>query len=313
MTRDSQLKALGHYRILDRLGAGALGEVYRARDTRHGRTVALKVVGADVADKPDRRERLLHDARAAAALSHPNIAALYEIGEDQNQLFLAFEFVAGEPLKHVIAGRPLHPRRAVDFATQIADALAEGHAQGVVHAGLNTETVVITPKAKAKVLDFGLAAWDARGAAGDYLSPEQRERGRVDHRTDIFSLGAVLFEMLTGRLPFRTSAGVAAGTGRVPDVAPSTINRVVPAELDAVVAKALAASLDERYASAATMAAELLAVAALLDDRTRRSESSGSSPVTMATASRRSGVWWIVLALLAAAVIAAVWFGFQAD
>src|SRR6185295_18678877 len=118
-------ETLGHYKILDRIGAGGLGDVYRARDTRLGRTVAIKVVAADVAGDPARRARLVHDARATVVLSHPNIAALYEIGEDQDQLFLVFEYVPGETLKKTIAGRPLNPRRAIDLAVQMADALAD--------------------------------------------------------------------------------------------------------------------------------------------------------------------------------------------
>src|SRR4029077_1780560 len=216
-------ETLGQYKILDRIGAGGMGEVYRARDTRLGRTVAIKVLAQDVANDPARRDRFLREARAAAALSHPNIAALYEIGEDQGQLFLAFEFVPGAPLSPVIGGRPLNTRRAVDFAIQIADALADAHAAGIVHRDIKPGNVIITPKDKAKVLDFGLATWTAGGherehAAHDapvlvttagttlgpvaYMSPEQALGEKVDHRTDIFSLGIVLFEMLTGRPPF---------------------------------------------------------------------------------------------------------------
>src|SRR5436309_15980439 len=126
-------ETLGHYKILDRIGAGGMGEVYRARDTRLGRTVALKVLAPAVANDAGRRDRFLLEARATAALSHPNIAALYEIGEDQNQLFLVFEFVPGSTLKAVIGGRPMNPRRALDLAVQIADALADAHAEGIVH------------------------------------------------------------------------------------------------------------------------------------------------------------------------------------
>src|SRR5580704_7311875 len=126
-------ETLGHYKILDRIGAGGMGEVYRARDTRLGRTVAIKVLTAGVATDPVRRERFLRDARAATALSHPNIAALYEIGEDQDQLFLVLEYAPGETLRETIAGRPLNPRRAIDLAVQIADALADAHAAGIVH------------------------------------------------------------------------------------------------------------------------------------------------------------------------------------
>src|SRR5262249_9530303 len=125
-------ESLGHYKILERGGGGGMGEVYRARDMRLGRTVAIKVLAADVAGDPERRERFVRDARATAALSHPNIAALYEVGEDQGQLFLVFEFVPGETLNQVMSGRPLNTRRAVDFAGQIADALAEAHAEATV-------------------------------------------------------------------------------------------------------------------------------------------------------------------------------------
>src|SRR5206468_11679126 len=121
----SMFEAIGHYRILDRIGTGGIGEVYRARDTRHGRTAAIKIVTRRIAADPDRRQRFLLEAQAAAALSHPNIAALYEIGEDQNELFLVFEFVPGESLDRVIGGRPLNPRRAADFPPPVAHALAQ--------------------------------------------------------------------------------------------------------------------------------------------------------------------------------------------
>src|SRR6476646_7325332 len=234
------LDHLAQYKILDRIGAGGMGEVYRARDTRLGRTVAIKVMAATVAGDADRRERFLREARAKAALVRPNIAALYEIGEDQGQLFLVFEFVPGEPLSTVIAGRPLNLRRAVDFATQVADALADAHGEGIVHRDIKPANIIITPKDKAKILDFGLAAWTAGGAereraAGDtsagtpaafgtvaYMSPEQALGEKGDHRTDIFSLGTVLFEMLTGKLPFTgaTPSAVALQIIQAPAPAP---------------------------------------------------------------------------------------------
>ena len=163
-------ESLGHYKILDRIGAGGMGEVYRARDTRLGRTVALKVLDPHVAGDPERRARFLQDARAAAALSHPNIAALYEIGEDQGQLFLVFEFVPGETLKTVIGGRPLNPRRAIDLAVQIADALADAHAEGIVHRDIKPDNIIVTPKGNAKILDFGLAAWTTGGAEREHAA-----------------------------------------------------------------------------------------------------------------------------------------------
>src|SRR4051812_43912698 len=220
---------LGHYKILDRIGAGGMGEVFRARDTRLGRTVALKVIAAPIADDAERRDRFVHDAHTAATLSHPNIAALYEIGEDQGHLFLAFEFVPGETLASVIAGRPLNPRRTIDLAVQIADALADAHALGITHGDIKPANVIVTPKGHAKILDFGFAAWTAGGAgrfeaateatagAGaaatrgtvTYMSPEQALGEAIDHRTDIFSLGIVLFEMLTGKLPFTATTSTA--------------------------------------------------------------------------------------------------------
>jgi eukaryotic-like serine/threonine-protein kinase len=319
---------LGPYVIEGLLGSGGMGDVYRARDTRHGRTVAIKVLGAGIRDDPDRRERFLRDARAAAALSHPNIAALYETGEDQGQLFLAFEFVPGVTLQHVIGGRALNPRRAIDFAVQIADALADAHAENIVHRDLKPANVIITPKDKAKVLDFGFAAWTSGGAereralsgapvkaagAGSpassiaYLSPEQTLGEQVDQRTDIFSLGVIVFEMLTGTLPFHGADAAAVSLQILQAPAPpvSAANRAVPKDLDAVVAKALAKSLDQRYQSAATCAAELRSIGAILDVR-----SDAAAPVagpTMVPRRRSSGAW-IVGALLLAAAGAAAWY-----
>src|SRR5258705_7538887 len=281
------LEALGQYKILDRIGAGGMGEVYRARDTRLGRTVAIRVLAANVAGDQERRERFLAEARATAALSHPNIAALYEIGEDQGQLFLVFEFVPGETLRTTIAGRPLNPRRALDLAIQIADALADAHAVGVVHRDIKPDNIIVTPKGNAKILDFGLAKWTTGGAEREhaatmmataagttlgtvaYMSPEQALGEAVDERTDIFSLGIVLFEMLTGRLPFTgtTSTALALQIVQTPAPVPSSVNRSLPVELDAIVGKAMAKSLDQRYGSAAALAAELRSVGAVLDVR----------------------------------------------
>src|SRR5437588_4521179 len=157
------LETLGHYNLLDRIGTGGFGDVYRARDTRLGRTVAIKVVPESIAGDPERRQRLIADARATAALSHPNSAALYEVGEEQQSLFLVFEYVPGETLATVIGGRPLNPRHAAEHGIQIADALAEAHAGGIIHGDLKPDSIMVTPKGSAKVLDFGLRAW-TRGA-----------------------------------------------------------------------------------------------------------------------------------------------------
>ena len=322
-------ETLGHYKILDRIGAGGMGEVYRARDTRLGRTVAVRVLTAEVAGDPDRRARFLQDARATSALSHPNIAALYEIGEDQDQLFLVFEYVPGETLKNVIAGRPLNPRRAIDLAVQVADALADAHAAGIVHRDVQSDNIIVTPKGNAKILDFGLATWTTSGAERDhagraattmasaagsahgtvaYLSPEQALGERVDHRTDVFSLGIVMFEMLTGTLPFTgtSSTALALQIVQAPAPVPSAVNKALPSEFDPIVAKAMSKSLEQRYESIVTLAAELRSVGAILDVRSDMQEAAGVFVPTRPA--RRSRGGWIVLLLMLAALAAAAWY-----
>jgi serine/threonine protein kinase len=321
------IETLGHYKILDRIGAGGLGAVLRARDTRLGRTVAIKLIGPHIAGDPERRERFIQDARAAAKLSHPNIAELAEVGEDQGHLFLVFEFAPGEPLTSVIAGRPMNPRRVIDLVGQAADALADAHAEGVIHQDIRPGNIMVTPKGNAKILDFGLANWTGGGAerrdaanqaaSSDpphgtvaYLSPEQALGEHIDHRSDIFSLGVVMFEMLTGKLPFAgaTRSAIALQVVQAPAPLPSSINKALPAELDPIVAKALSKSLDQRYESAVTMAAELRSVGAILDVRSDASP----PPVVHAVVRqprRRSGTGWIILLLVLAALVAAVWFG----
>ena len=278
------IESLGHYKILEPIGAGGLGEVYRARDTRLGRTVAIKVPGAGFQAAGDRREALLRDARAATALSHPNIAALYEISDEGGPLFLVFEFVPGEVLKRVVEGRPLNVRRAVDLATQMADALADAHALEIVHGDLRPETVMVTPKGNAKILDFGLVRWKKTmtGMTG---------AGGSNHRSDIEALGALIFEMVTGRQPADAS---------------TRLGFSLPRELDDVVAKALSAYAEGGYQAAATCAAELRSVAAILDLRAASAEPVRLGPVVRRERSSRA---WIVLAVAAAlAVLAAAWW-----
>jgi serine/threonine-protein kinase len=324
------LEQLGHYKILDRIGAGGMGEVYRARDTRLGRTVAIKVLPEAVASDPARRERFMRDAQAAAALSHPNIAALYEVGEDGGHLFLAFEFVPGEPLRAVIAGRPMNPSRAVGLAVQVADALAEAHAVEIVHRDIKPDNIVVTPKGNAKILDFGLAGWTTGGALRDqaaapaspaatagasldtlaYLSPEQAAGGPVDERTDIFSLGIVLCEMLTGKPAFSgaTPLAVTQAVVQSPTPLPSTIVKDLPRELDPIVVRATTKAVDRRYESAATLAAELRAVDAILEVRSERLEREGAVPIH-AGPRRSSGKWAVIgIAILLGILAVAAWY-----
>jgi serine/threonine-protein kinase len=277
------LETLGQYKILDRVGTGRLGDVYRARDTRLGRTVAVRVLPVELAADPERRERFLARARAASALSHPNIAALYEIVEDAGRLFLVFEFVAGEPLGTIIGGLPLNPRRAIEVASQLADALAEAHAEDIVCGHLSRANIVVTPKGNAKILDVGLSAFHSDRRR------EPADGGQDEQRQDISSLGALLFEMLTGR-PFSS-----ADEGQLPD------------GLGPIVAKALGRDGHARYESAATLAAELRAVAAVLDVRAAAA-APAVVPVVVRHA-KRSSFGWIWLAVVVGALaVAAVWY-----
>jgi serine/threonine protein kinase len=272
-------ETLGQYKIVDHLGITAVAEIYRAIDTALGRTVALRVLRDEVASDPPRRDALLAAARLVQPLSHPNIAELFDVGEENGRPFLVFEHTPGDTLRATIAGCPLNVRRAVDLGAQLADALAEAHGRGIVHRALKPDLVVITAKGRPKILDFCLAATPGviprspDGVAGgpaqgpqtvspedvECLSPEQVLGDRGDERTDVFALGCILFEMLTGTQPF--SAATAADTsvavlGRTPPP-PSQLNARVPGDLDRLVARCLAKSLDGRCENAAAVAAEL--------------------------------------------------------
>jgi serine/threonine protein kinase len=231
---------VAQYRILERIGAGGLGETYRARDSHVGRTVVLRVLPDSLAGDAEWLTRFRRDVRATAAVSHPNIAAVYELAEDHGRLWLATEFAPGETLLATIGGQPINPRRAADIAVQIADALAEGHAHGIVHGHLTSAAVIVTTKARAKVLDFGLA-----------VQPVPLDQ--IDERDDTLALGAILFEMLTGTLP-------------------SAVNRPLAPEFDRVVRKLLATDRDARYQSAAAVAADVRAIAAMLEARRMAAE-----------------------------------------
>ncbi len=326
------LEKLAHYKILDRIGSGGIGEVYRGRDTRLGRTVAIKMVRPEIANDLEQRRAFLRDARAAASLSHPNIASLDEIGDEDGRLYLVFEFVSGDTLKSVVAGRPMNPKRAVDYAIQIADALADIHASGIVHEDLTLDNIIVTSKGATKLLDVGLAAWTAGGAlraqavqsaesldAGAasrtavYMSPEQALGGSFDHRTDIFSLGVVLVEMLTGRPAFASASpeGIPLQIMQAAVPAPSAFDHAIPRELDPIVAKMLAKSLDGRYASAASVASELRTVASMLDVRSETAEMQDSMP--RAQSQRQSAIGWLVALFVLAGIGVLVWMATQAQ
>ncbi len=256
-------EAIDHYAILDRVGTGGLGELYRARDTKFGRTVALRVLPASLVDRPGSLESLTRAARSAAALSHPNVAALFEIGTSGTRHYLAFEYVPGELLSTRLHGRPLEVRSAVDFAIQLADALAAAEEQQLSHGDIRSETIVISSKDRPKLLHFGLSEFTSGGSTRRASLPSPAPADVTDRDgalRDIQALGRVLYEMLTGRPP---AASQSASTA----TSPAAVNTAVPSEVDRVVGRALSADPNERYQTAATLAAELRAVAAILDAR----------------------------------------------
>ena len=290
--------SVAHYTLLERLEPAGLGELYRARDTRLGRTVAVRLLPADFAPDPASRATLLETARPLIARSHPNIIALFDAGEHDGRVFIVFEYLEGRSLRAEMAGRPMNMRRGVELAIQMADALADAHANGSVHGGLSPESIVVTAKGRAKIPTFELAArggfdqqatdWRLR----DYDSPEEARGQPADERSDIYSIGAVLYEMLTGRRPLHRGAS-----------ARSASNRHVPDELDEVVLKAVAPNPNSRAQNAATLAAELRGVAARLDV----GGDAGDEGEPLAAGAANVGRVLLMTAIILLALGAAVW------
>lgn len=288
---------LGSYEIIGALGSGGMGEVYRARDTRLSRDVAIKILPTDVASNQDRLRRFEQEAQSASSLNHPHIITIYEIGAQDSVSYIAMEYIDGKTLREILKEGPLSPRKVVHIATQVAEGLTKAHEAGIVHRDLKPENIMITKDNYAKILDFGLAKLfvpargevsalqtAARTDAGTilgttgYMSPEQARGSEIDFRSDQFSLGSILYELLTGRRAFQGKSGVETLAAIIKeDVPPMSINNPeVPAPLRWVVERCLEKNCDDRYASTRDLARDLQSI------RDHFSEVSSSTEITAA-------------------------------
>ncbi|MCI0415957.1 protein kinase [bacterium] len=312
---------VSHYRIIKKIGSGGMGEVYLAEDTKLDRIVALKILLPGMASQKERMARFVQEARAASSLDHPNLATVYEIGDAEGTRFIAMQYVEGQTLSDKLRQGPLPISEVIDIALQIVDALNEAHSKGIVHRDLKPSNIMITPRGQAKILDFGLAKYSGsefhRSAPNtepgiilgsiQYMSPEQSLGRDIDRRTDFFSFGIVLYEMITGKLPFRGETPMETLSKILSDPPEPYGNLQIPWEVQRIIGKCLEKEPDRRYQTAKDLMVDL--------NNLKRDTESGRYSTERHIALprplfRRIGTGSVLLLLIAAA---AVWFSVRSD